>query len=429
MGGPRVGAPASFRLVASCLVASLVCWLLAALALLRAGRDLAAGWFVAPDVLLAVHLVALGYLPLAVAGAALHVLPTLLRSRGRAYRGWIGLVGLCAGPFLAVGIARHRAGLVWPAAALVTVAAVALLSEIAVLVLRAPRSRMLLASRFGVATSGLHALLAFLLGPVLFLHGWRPWLGIPHERLIAIHVHLAIIGWLTLLIVAVGRTLGPMLALAPSEPVRRLPFEEIGLTAGLWLAVAGLALGSDALVVVGYAGIVLAVSRFGRVVLGAARRNRLRALEGPIVHFLAGLAFLVQAAAVAGIMLVRSTSPRLLTAYVLLVLLGWGAGVTLGHVGKLLSLSAWTWWPPGPRPKQASFYARHTWLASAVGFAVGTQLLVVATLTGVTSVAWAGGVALVGSALAALAGAGHTLTEAESTTRRAPRLAGHGKHA
>lgn len=427
MSSSRVGSPAPFRLVAAYLVAALVCWLIAALALLRAAPDIAAGWFVTPDVLLAVHLLALGFLPLAVAGAALHVLPTLLRNTGRAYRGWIGLAGLCAGPLLAVGIARDRPLILWPAAALVGVAAFALLSEIAVLVIHAPRSRMLLASRFAVAASGLHAFLAFSLGPVLFLRAWRPWLGIPHERLIAIHLHLAIIGWLTLLIVTVGRTLGPMLALAPSEPARRLPIEELGLTAGLWLAVAGFVIGREELVAAGYAVTLFVLFRFGWVVARAARHNRLDALEGPIAHFVAGLVFLVQAAVVAGLMLIRSTSLRLLTAYVLLLLLGWGAGITLGHVGKLLSLSAWTWWPPGPRPKQAALYARRTWMASAVAFAGGTQLLVVAALTGAKSLAWAGASALVISALTALAGAGHTLGEATPATRRVPRLAGQGE--
>ncbi|HKI90976.1 MAG TPA: hypothetical protein VJ986_01640 [Gaiellaceae bacterium] len=405
----RVGTPAPFPLVASFLVAGLACWLLASVALLRAAPDLARGWVATPATLLAVHLLALGFLPLAVAGAALHVLPTLLRSSGDPRRCWIGFAGLCAGPFLAVGIARHQPQLTWTAAALVGLGLLSLLLEIGLLVARAPHDRMLLASRFGVAASGLHALLAFLLGSLLFVREWRPWLGIPHERLIAIHLHLAVFGWLTLLIVAVGRTLAPMLALAPSEPVRRRPIEEIVLTAGLWLAILGFALDRKALLAAGTATIVAVLGRFVVVLVRAAHRSHMEAMEGPIAHFLAGVVFLAQAAALAVALLLRSPSPRTLSAYVLLLLLGWAAGITLGHVGKLLALSAWTWWPPGPRPKQAAFYARRSWIAAAVAFAAGTELLAVGTLTGTTGTARAGGAFLVLSALAALHGAAGTL--------------------
>lgn len=411
MSRVRVGTPAPFPLVASFLVAGLVCWLLAAAALLQAAPDLAHGWIDAPATLLAVHLLALGFLPLAVAGAALHVLPTLLRSSGDPRRGWIGFAGLCAGPFLAVGIARHQPQLTWSAATFVGLGLLALLLEIGLLVARAPRGRTLLASRFGVAASGLHALLAFLLGSLLFTREWRPWHGIPHDRLIAVHLHLAVFGWLTLLILTVGRTLAPMLALAPSEPIRRRPVEEIAFAGGLWVAILGFALDLKALLAAGGATILAVLGRFVVVLVRAVRRSHLEAMEGPIAHFLSGLAFLAQAAVLSVARLARSPSPQTLSAYVLLLLLGWAAGVTLGHVGKLLALSAWTWWPPGPRPKQAAFYARRTWIAVAVAFAAGTELLAAGALTGTTAVARAGGAALVFSAVAALHGATCTLLQ------------------
>ncbi len=412
MSGPRVGTPAPFQLVAAAMTGGLVCWLLAAAALLRAAPELAHGFIVAPDVLLAVHLVGLGFLPLAISGGALHILPTLLRNSGSPRLGWIGFAGLCAGPLLAVGIARHRPELTWAAVVLVGVGAAALLVELGQLVACAPHDRLLLASRFGIAVSAVSGLLAFLLGPILFAHEWRPWLGVPHDRLIAIHLHLAVLGWLSLLIVAVGRTLAPMLALAPSEAGRRLPLEEIVLSAGVWLAVAGFALGSRPLLVLGYAASLGASIRFGIVLARAARRNRLPGLEGPLAHFAAGVLFLIEAAVLALVLLSRSSRLQVLAAYVLLLLLGWAGGVTLGHVGKLLSLSAWTWWPPGPRPKQADLYDRRSWLTSATTFALGTQLLVVGTLAAEAATARVGAALLIVSALAALYGAMHTLTVA-----------------
>lgn len=419
MSGPRVGRPASFRLVACYLVGSLLCFLLAAVALERAAPDLAHGWIWTPATLLAVHMLALGFLPLAVAGGALHILPTLLRASGDARRGWLGFAGLCGGPLLAVGVARHLPQLTWAAAAVVAVGAAALLAEIGVLVARAPRDRLLLASRFGVAASSLHALLAFAVGAALFARDGQPWLGIPHERLIAIHLHLAVLGWLTLLILTVGRTLAPMLALAPSEPVRRLPLDEIALAAGLWLAILGFALDRRALLVAGYALLLAAVVRFVAVVVRAARRNRLEAAEGPLAHFVAGVVFLAEAAVLAPLLLARSPSLGDLTAYVLLLLLGWAAGVTLGHSGKLLALSAWAWWPPGPRPKQAAFYPRRSWLASAAAFAAGTELLAAAALADSPTTARAGAAALVAAALAALHGAIRTLAFSPPALRSA----------
>ena len=108
-------------------------------------------------------------------------------------------------------------------------------------------------------------------------------------------------------------------------------------------------------------------------------------------------------------MLTRVVSTgRGLPAYVILLLFGWAGGVTLGHLGKLLSLSLWVWWPPGPRPKQDALYPRTAWLVEASSFAVAVELLAVGSLTGSTAVARAGGVLLVGSAGFATMGAALT---------------------
>lgn len=405
---PRVGVPARFPLVAAYLVGALACWLAAAVALLLAAGDLARGFLDAPDLLLAVHLLGLGFLPFAVGGAALHVLPTLLRASGSDRLGWAAFVLLCAGPALAAGVARHLVAVVWPCVGLVAAGALLLAADAALLVARAGHGRLLLASRFGVGASTLHALLAFAAGPLLFAGT----LDVPYARLVAIHLHLAAIGWLTLLILAVGRTLGPMLALAPAEPVRRRPGVELLLTAGLWLGLAGFWIASRPLVAAGGAVCVLALARFLAVVVRAVRRRRLEAMEGPIAHLAAGLAFLVQATGAGVFLLARDVAARALAAYVVFLLLGWAAGVTIGHAGKLLSLSAWTWWPPGPRPKQAAFYPRRVWVAEAAAFALGVEALALGVAVESEPLARAGAALLVVAAATALAGALATLQRA-----------------
>src|SRR5581483_10302632 len=130
----------------------------------------------------------------------------------------------------------------------------------------------------------------------------------------------------------------------------------------------------------------------GAVVLAAAgwfvaltlRTARLRRgpLEGPLAHALAGGLLLVQAAAFGLAAAGGAGGLRLDVAYVILLLGGWAAGVVVGHVGKLLSLSLWVWWPPGPRPKQAELYPRRLALVAAGAFAAGIETLALAVLAG-----------------------------------------------
>lgn len=404
--GARVGSPAPAPLVGAYATAALACWAAAAAALLAAAPDLAAGNLAAPRVLLAVHLVALGFLPLAVTGAALHVLPILLRNDASARRGWAALPLLALGPALAWGIAFDVAALVDVGATAVTAGFALVAYELTALALRAPRGRTLLASRVGVVLSVVHAAAALAVGAALAAHDWRPLWGVPHERAIAVHLHLAAIGWLTLLVLTVGRTLGPMLALAPSAPRRRVPVEELALTAGLWLLVAGLVLDLRALELAGALLAVAAVGAFAALMARVAATHRLDLPEGPLLHLLAGLFLLAQAAALAvALLLGLEASPRRLAAYVVALLLGWATGVTLGHLGKLLSLSLWTWWPPGPRPAQAALYPARLWLAEAALFATGVEAVVVGIVAGAETAVAAGALLLLLAAALAVTAA------------------------
>jgi hypothetical protein len=286
---------------------------------------------------------------------------------------------------------------------------------------------MLLASRSGVLLSTFHAAAALAVGAGLADRGFRPLLGISHDRAIGIHLNLAVLGWLTLLIVTVGRTLTPMLSLAPAAARRRFPVEELVLTGGLWLIVAGLALGERAPAIVGGLLVLGTIAAFALLTARIGRRHRLEGIEGPLTHMVTGMFFLLQAAILGiGMLVGLDASPARLTAYVVALLVGWAAGVTLGHLGKLLSLSAWTWWPPGPRPKQAALYPRRVWLVEAIVFAVGIELLVNGVLARSESMTLLSGMLLVGAAGAACAGAALTLRAAQPAlghSARAPQTA------
>ncbi len=412
----QVGIPARRPVVAAYLGLATIAWLAAASAGLAAAGDLGRGSPLAPDVLLATHLVGLGFLPVAVTGAALHILPILLRTGlppGRLHLVALPLLA-AGGPLVAHELAYGGAGALFRAGTgLLSAGLLLVLVQVGWLVVRAPRGRALLASRAGVALSAMHAALALAAGAALF--GNPDLLGIAFPRALLVHLHLAVLGWLVLLIVTVGRTLGPMLALAPAEPPRRLPLDELALAAGLWLLLGGLAADVVPLALAGAAIAAVVLARFVALLARVGREFHTKGVEGPLVHFLAGALFLVQAVMLGVLALVDVVDPwRAGPAYVVLLLVGFAAGVTLGHLGKLLALSAWHWWPPGPRPKQAWFYPRRLWLAEAAVFATGVEGLALGALARSSTLATAGAAAVLVSAALACAAVLFTL-------RRGPR--------
>jgi hypothetical protein len=410
-----VGGPVARRLLASYFAVALAGWLAAAVALVFAAPDLAAGDTGARAPVLAAHLLALVFLPLAVSGGAFHLLPVMLRNNLRSQRRlWLALPLLAGGGALtAPGVAFAVPPLLWPGATLVSIGLALVLVELGGLVVRAPRGRMLVASRTGVALSLFHVVAALVLGSLLFSHGDRTVLGVTHDRWLLVHLHVALLGWIAMLILTVGRTLAPMLAQAPTAPARRAPVDELVLTLGVWLLAAGIA-ASRWVAAVGAVVVLLALARFGALVVRIARTRRLE-LEGPLAHLLAGAAFLLQAA-ILGFALIAGTAheERRAGAYVLLLLLGWAVGVTLGHLPKLLSLSLWVWWPPGPRPKQDALYPRRLALTEALVFAIGVEALALGAFLGNTTAARAGAVLLVGSAALATAAAAWVWTQRAS---------------
>lgn len=404
-----VGGPIALGLLACYVAVALVAWVAAAVALLYAAPDIAAGNPLARAPVLATHLVALGVLPFAVTGAVFHLLPVMLRNdvrRPRLLRLALPLLG--GGFLLAPGVAYDLPHLVWTGAGLLAAGLLVVVAELLGLVRRAPGDRTLVASRTGVALVALHTVAALAIGAVVFGRGGEGFAGVSTLRWLLVHLHLGIVGWLTLLIVTVGRTLAAQLANAPAPGERRLPDVELAVAACLWLLLAGLAGGWEPVTLAGGSLLVVALGRFVVQLAGVARTRR-AALEAPLAHILVGFAFLAQAV-VLGFLVVAGavSSAGALTAYVVLLLLGWGAGVTVGHLGKLLSLSLWVWWPPGPQPNKTALYPRRLWLVEAAAFAAGVELLAAGALAGSTAAARAGGALLVAAALLACVGAART---------------------
>jgi hypothetical protein len=399
------GQPAPFRLGAPAYLIALGGWVAATVLLLASASDLARLAVSAPGPVGAAHAIGLVFFPFAVLAAAWQLLPVMLRNDPPAPRlRWVVLGLVATGIPLAVAIRADREALGAVSAVALGAGLVLLLVELAQLVRGAPTGRLLVVSRPAVGVAGAHAAAAFALGAIVFADSGPEPLGVPYERLLLVHLTLALIGWLTVMILAVGRTLVPMLGLAATAPPRRAPVAELVLVGGLWTFAAGVAWSVDALVALGVLVMLAALARPARRFLAVAMSGRIGAREGPVAHVVVGLVFLAQAtalalAAAAGI----GSGRREAVVGVLLLGLGWAVGVILGHLGKLVSLSGWGSWPPGPRPKQADLYPLRGWQIEVVLFGLGVEVFVLGVLASSVGVARVGGALLVASAVIALA--------------------------
>ncbi|HXF99097.1 MAG TPA: hypothetical protein VNJ46_10855, partial [Gaiellaceae bacterium] len=240
----HTGRPAPFAVAAPAYGAAAAGWVAATCALVASADELAAGAISDAGVVLAAHLVGLVLFPFAVAAAVWQLLPVMLRNDPptEALRP-LALVLLASGAPLAAGIALDVGPLAAAAAGVLGVGLLLLLAEAAALVRGAPRGRTLVVNRPAVALAVAHAAAAFVLGAVALGRQPAP-LGVPYERFLLLHLSVALVGWLTVLVAAVGRTLVPMLSLAAAAPRRRLPAAEAAIAAGLWTYAAGLASGA-----------------------------------------------------------------------------------------------------------------------------------------------------------------------------------------
>lgn len=407
----HTGQPAPFALTAPAYAAAAAGWLAASGALAASASELAGGTIFDGRVVLAAHLVGLVFFPFAVAAAVWQLLPVMLRNDPPTARARpLALVLLAAGPPLAAAIALELDRLAAVCAALVSLGLLLLLSEAAALVRGAPPGKTLAVSRPAVALALAHAAVAFALGAFALADGGPEPLGVPYERFLLLHVSIALVGWLTVLIAAVGRTLVPMLGLAATAGRRRVPAAEAGIAVGLWIYAGGLATGADPAVAAGLVVVLAGLAPVARVFLRVAREGRIGAREGPVAHVVVGLVFAAQAAVLGALGTLDALDRRQAAiAAVLLAGIGWAAGVIVGQLGKLVSLSGWGSWPPGPRPRQEALYPRRLWQLEVALFAVAVEALAVGVLLESAPVALAGATAMVGAALLVVLAVGETL--------------------
>lgn len=339
MTGPRLAAGAGVTL-------PLVYLALAAAALVLATgslpwlADALAGHYYHPRLLALTHLVALGWVTLAIMGASYQLLPVVLEQPlwstrlARWQLAWLlpGIGGM-VGHF-ATG---RWTGLLW-AAGLVGLGVLTHLVNVA-LTLRALR-RWEFTAR---CVAGAHVGLALTVAFGLVLAAARVWglaLGDGFPALHA-HAHLAVLGWVSPMVLGVAARAYPMFLLGegPTPAVARL--QELGLLLGAPAVVAGL-LWWPALRAAGVLAVTTALGAHAWWLLTLARRRKRPALDWGLRFLLTGGLWLPAAGGVGlGLAAGWLAGPRAALVYAVLGLGGWVSLTIVGMMLKIVPFLVW----------------------------------------------------------------------------------------
>ena len=331
---PSVAVPLAY------LGAAATAFVLAALALPGLGAELA-GHYYHPRVLALTHVVALGWITLAIFGASYQLVPVVVERplwSERVAR-W-QLAAVVAGIAGMVGhfwLGRWE-GLAW-AAALVGAAALAHALNIA-MSLRALARWSFTARGLALGLGGLVLTVAF--GFVLALsHGRDIFPGGPLSGIHA-HFHLALLGWIAPMMLGVSARVYPMFLLAP-EPGG--PGERVqlwGLRVGIPMIVTGLVADRPALVVPGALAAAAALGAHAAWIVGLMRHRRRPTLDWGLRFVLTGTACLGPAAALGlALALGVAAGPRAALAYAVLGLGGWVSLTIVGMMLKIVPFLVW----------------------------------------------------------------------------------------
>ncbi len=411
---PVVPAGDFIRLAGEHFAAAILYLVAGAVGLVWIAPDLAAGDYLSPHVAGVTHLFTLGWLTTTIFGALYQLMPVALGAPVRSR--WVGHASFCtlapgAGLF-ACGVASgitmlHHSGL-----ALVATGILLAMGNIGSTLPRAAKrdvtwAAIVLALTFLAST--------LVLGIVLLHNIHTGFIADARIRVLATHLHVALVGWALIMMVGVSHRLLPMFLLAHGADTR-------------WTKRALALLGSG-VVALGF-GLVsrtTLITALGTVLLDAGvtcflwqaysfYRVRVRKKVDVGMRFAGiALAFLAVSAVLGNLLFVAGmTHMRLATAYVLVGLLGGIVLFVIGFFYKIVPLLAWTARYRGrmgkePVPTVAQMYSSRVAHVQLAMMALGVTLL--ASGIGAASphvarcgaVLWAGGVLLFVSQIARVA--------------------------
>ena len=375
-----------FLLPGSHFGAALVFWLVGSVALVWSAPWLVAGLFPLPGVVGATHLFTLGWITTSILGALYQFLPvalgTPIRSRRLAYATLVLYVP---------GLALFEAGLLGGGSGWVVVGASAFgagllvfVGNLAATLVRAKRREL---TWWALVWAGFFLLATVVIGVVLATNLRWGYLGGGRFGTLGAHLHIAVFGWVLLVMIGVARHLMPMFLLSdggrvgPSRlAVALVAGGVLGLTAlhhlpalvGRWIPAVLIGAGAAAFLV---------------QAMFFYRRRRRPALDPGLRLAAVGLVVLAAGLLLGPAALVRGlAAPRLATAYVAALVLGISLFVA-AHYYKILPFLEWyhRFGPVAgkqPVPRVGELYGEQPAVLAGAALSVGAAGLVTAILAG-----------------------------------------------
>src|SRR6185312_14382219 len=335
-GRGRFALPGAHFAVATCYLVA------AAAGLVWIAPQLAAGDFASPRVAGVTHLFTLGWLTTTIFGALYQLMPSALGAPIRWPR--IGYASLAA---FAPGVAAFALGVATGAAAAqysgVCLVALGVALAVANIAATLPRARRHDVTWAGIAIAITYLSVALLLGALLFHNLRTGAIAAVRIRVLATHLHVAIVGWVLVMIVGVSHRLLPMFLIARGADTRWTARALASLAAGVPVLGAGFLTHRAPVVWMGAAVLDLGIAFFLYQASCFVRARVRKRIDIGMRYAGVGLSFLAAAAVLGPIVLWRRPlSMRLATTYVLLGLLGGIVMFVIGLFYKIVPMLAWT---------------------------------------------------------------------------------------
>lgn len=300
-------------------------------------------YFRNPPVLVALHLLVLGWGSGVAMGALYQLVPVVLQvkifsERIGKVQFWFFSAGLT---LLIAGFWRFTIPVIIWGATILALGAYLFIYNLVQTLRRVPRWNV--TGTFLAAALGFFAL-TVTWGLVLAYNLRYAYLGrsvFPH---IGAHLTMGALGWFSLLIIGVGYKLIPMFALTHGHKEDLARKLAISFPAGIGLAALNLLLGGPRPVtLVGLLVVVLSAVLFGYDVRGIMKRRLRRTIDLSLKYALTSLAFLLLTALVGGLGLALGllTGPREVMALVYLGLMGWISTMIVGMMYKIVPFLVW----------------------------------------------------------------------------------------
>jgi hypothetical protein len=345
MAGLTIQGTPSLRLPGEHFGAALLFLCVGAIGLVWTAPELAAGLYLSPHVAGVTHCFTLGWLSMTIFGALYQLLPVALGVPIRSERAghvsfWTFAPGVaCFAPGVAFGVTSLRN---------VGVALIAI--GVLCLVINVTLSLRQVAARneiwFAIALALSFLTLTLFAGALLADNLHTGFLGGGRVRVLAAHLHVALLGWVLMMIVGISHRLLPMFLLAHNANTRWTRRALSALAAGVVLLACGLVSShGSASVIVAWSGVVLVETGIVCFLIQARLFFRARKrphLDAGLRHAAVALVFLAATAVIGPIALLSGVAQRRLdTAYVALGLLGALTLYVIGQFYKVVPFLAW----------------------------------------------------------------------------------------